>query len=30
MAQNESDEFVLTVTTWAVAEVRDAEGNVKE
>lgn len=30
MAENKSGEIVLKVTAWAVAEVRDAEGNVKE
>lgn len=30
MAENENDEIVLKVVTWAVAEVRDAEGNIKQ
>lgn len=29
MAENQSDEIVLQVVTWAEAEVRDADGNIK-
>ncbi|CPR88288.1 Uncharacterised protein [Mycobacteroides abscessus subsp. abscessus] len=29
MAENQNDEIVLQVATWAEAEVRDANGNIK-
>lgn len=30
MAENRNDEIVLQVATWAEAEVRDADGNLKQ
>lgn len=29
MAENQNDEIVLQVATWAEVEVRDANGNIK-